>query len=186
MLVSVGISGTSGGFRKFCRGEIDISDASRPINVREMADCRAAGIEYLELPVAFDAITLVVHPRNEFLRSITMAELRRLWEPAAEGRILRWNQINPAWPDEPVKLFSPGSDSGTFDYFSEAVVGTARASRRDVTTSGTTKLSCAGDSVCRTRSVISASRITSKTPAGSRRWRLLKANDRQWHRRSRP
>jgi phosphate transport system substrate-binding protein len=129
--VTVGISGTGGGFRKFCRGETDISNASRPILTNEMEECRSAGIEYLELPVAFDALTVVVNPKNHFLTSVTVDELKRLWEPAAQGTILRWNQINPAWPDVPVKLFGPGGDSGTFDYFTEAIVGTAKASRKD-------------------------------------------------------
>jgi len=129
--VTVGISGTGGGFRKFCRGETDISDASRPILTKEMEGCRAAGVEYLELPVAFDALTVVVNMKNPFLTSITVDELKRLWEPAAQGKVMRWNQVNPMWPNAPVKLFGPGVDSGTFDYFTEAVVGAAKASRQD-------------------------------------------------------
>jgi phosphate transport system substrate-binding protein len=133
--VTVGISGTGGGFKKFCRGETDISDASRPILDKEMADCKAAGIEYFELPIAFDAITVVINPKNSFIRQLTVAELRKLWEPAAQGKVMRWNQVNPAWPDQPLKLFGPGADSGTFDYFTEAVVGKAKASRGDFTAS---------------------------------------------------
>ncbi len=133
--VTVGISGTGGGFKKFCRGEIDISDASRPILKKEMDDCKAAGIEYVELPVAFDALTVVVNPKNSFLKSITVAELKKMWEPAAQGKIARWNQINPSWPDQPIKLFGPGADSGTFDYFTEAVVGKSKSSRGDFTAS---------------------------------------------------
>ena len=133
--VTVGISGTGGGFKKFCRGETDISDASRPILSAEMAICRASGIEYIELPVAYDAITVVVHHDNDFLKSITVDELKRMWEPTAQGKIMKWNQINPSWPDLPLKLFGPGSDSGTFDYFTEAVVGKAKASRGDYTAS---------------------------------------------------
>jgi phosphate transport system substrate-binding protein len=133
--VTVGISGTGGGFKKFCRGEIDISEASRPILKKEMADCKAAGIEYIELPVAFDALTVVVNPKNSFLNSISVAELKKMWEPGAQGRITRWSQINPAWPDAPLKLFGPGADSGTFDYFTEAVVGKAKSSRGDYTAS---------------------------------------------------
>src|SRR3954453_6094449 len=124
--VTVGISGTGGGFKKFCRGETDVSDASRPILEKEMADCRNAGIEYLELPVAFDAITLVVNPKNAFIKQLTVAELKKIWEPAAQGKVMRWNQVNPAWADAPIKLFGPGADSGTFDYFTEAVVGKAK------------------------------------------------------------
>jgi phosphate transport system substrate-binding protein len=133
--VTVGISGTGGGFKKFCRGETDISNASRPILKKEMEDCKAAGIEYFELPVAFDALTVVVHPKNNFIKQFTVAELKKMWEPAAQGKITRWNQVNPAWPDAPLKLFGAGSDSGTFDYFTEAVVGKAKASRGDYTAS---------------------------------------------------
>ncbi|HKQ29433.1 MAG TPA: PstS family phosphate ABC transporter substrate-binding protein [Burkholderiales bacterium] len=133
--VTVGISGTGGGFKKFCRGETDISDASRPILKKEMEDCKVAGIEYIELPVAFDAITVVIHPRNSFLKQLSVAELKRMWEPAAQGKVTRWNQVNPQWPDQPMKLFGPGADSGTFDYFTEAVVGKSKSSRGDFTAS---------------------------------------------------
>lgn len=133
--VTVGISGTGGGFKKFCRGETDISNASRPILKQEMDACKAAGIEYYELPVAFDALSVVVHPKNAFLKQITVAELKKIWEPAAQGKITRWNQVNPAWPDAPLKLFGAGSDSGTFDYFTEAIVGKAKSSRGDYTAS---------------------------------------------------
>lgn len=133
--VTVGISGTGGGFKKFCRGETDISDASRPILAKEMADCKAAGIKYIELPIAFDALTVVVNPKNTFLKSMTVAELKTMWEPAAQGKITKWNQVNPAWPDAPIKLFGAGADSGTFDYFTEAVVGKAKSSRGDFTAS---------------------------------------------------
>jgi phosphate transport system substrate-binding protein len=133
--VTVGISGTGGGFKKFCRGETDIQDASRPIQAKEMEDCRAAGVEYIELPVAFDALTVVMNPKNTFLKSITVDELKKIWEPAAQGKIMRWNQVNPAWPDAPIKLFGAGSDSGTFDYFTEAITGKSKASRGDFTAS---------------------------------------------------
>ena len=133
--VTVGISGTGGGFKKFCRGETDISNASRPILKAEMADCAKAGIEYFELPVAFDALTVVVNPKNNFIRQLTVAEMKKMWEPAAQGKITRWNQVNPQWPDQPMKLFGPGADSGTFDYFTEAVVGKSKSSRGDFTAS---------------------------------------------------
>jgi phosphate transport system substrate-binding protein len=133
--VTVGISGTGGGFKKFCRGETDISNASRPILKKEMADCKAAGIEYIELPVAFDALTVVVHPKNNFIKQLTVAELKKMWEPGAQGKITRWNQVNPQWPDQAMKLFGPGADSGTFDYFTEAVVGKSKSSRGDFTAS---------------------------------------------------
>jgi phosphate transport system substrate-binding protein len=133
--VTVGISGTGGGFKKFCRGEIDISDASRPILKKEMDDCKAAGIEYFELPVAFDALTVVINPKNSFIKQLTVAEMKKMWEPGAQGKVTRWNQVNPAWPDAPLKLFGPGADSGTFDYFTEAVVGKSKSSRGDFTAS---------------------------------------------------
>jgi phosphate transport system substrate-binding protein len=133
--VTVGISGTGGGFKKFCRGETDISDASRPILKKEMEDCKAAGVEYYELPVAFDALTVVVNPKNSFIKQLTIAEMKKMWEPAAQGKVTRWNQVNPAWPDQPMKLFGPGADSGTFDYFTEAVVGKSKSSRGDFTAS---------------------------------------------------
>ena len=133
--VTVGISGTGGGFKKFCRGETDISNASRPILAKEMDECRKAGIEYYEFPVAFDALTVVVNPKNNFIKQLTVSEMKKMWEPAAQGKVTRWNQVNPAWPDAPMKLFGPGADSGTFDYFTEAVVGKSKSSRGDFTAS---------------------------------------------------
>lgn len=133
--VTVGISGTGGGFKKFCRGEVDIADASRPILIKEMEVCKAAGIKYIELPVAYDAMTVVINPKNKFIKQLTVAELKKMWEPAAQGTVKQWNQINPAWPDQPIKLFGPGADSGTFDYFTEAIVGKAKSSRGDFTAS---------------------------------------------------
>ncbi len=131
--VTVGISGTGGGFKKFCRGETDISNASRPILKKEMEECRKNGVEYIELPVAYDALSVIVHPRNNWVKNncITVEELKKIWEPEAQGKITRWNQVNPEWPDRPLKLAGPGSDSGTFDYFTEAIVGKAKASRGD-------------------------------------------------------
>jgi phosphate transport system substrate-binding protein len=133
--VTVGISGTGGGFKKFCNGETDISNASRPILKREMEACRSKNISYIELPVAFDALTVVVNPRNNWVKQLTVAELKTMWEPAAQGKIKTWNQVNPAWPNRPLKLFGAGTDSGTFDYFTEAIVGKAKSSRGDYTAS---------------------------------------------------
>jgi len=133
--VTVGISGTGGGFKKFCRGETDISDASRPILKSEIEACKAAGIEYMELPVAYDALTVVVNPKNDWIKSMTVAELKTMWEPGAQGKITNWKQVNPAWPDRPLKLFGAGADSGTFDYFTEAINGKSKASRGDFTAS---------------------------------------------------
>jgi phosphate transport system substrate-binding protein len=133
--VTVGISGTGGGFKKFCRGEIDIVDASRPILKNEMDACKAAGIQYVEMPVAFDALTVVVNPKNDWSKTITVQELKKMWEPGAQEKITRWSQVNPAWPDQPLKLYGAGADSGTFDYFTEAIVGKAKSSRGDFTAS---------------------------------------------------
>ncbi|HEX9195551.1 MAG TPA: PstS family phosphate ABC transporter substrate-binding protein [Azonexus sp.] len=133
--VTVGISGTGGGFKKFCRGETDLSNASRPITAKEMEDCKAAGIEYIEMPVAYDALTVVINPKNTFLKQATVEELKKMWEPAAQGKALKWRDVNPAWPDAPMKLFGAGADSGTFEYFTEAIVGKAKSSRGDYTAS---------------------------------------------------
>jgi len=133
--VTVGISGTGGGFKKFCRGETDISDASRPILKQEMEACKGAGIEYIELPVAFDALTVIVNPKNDWSPSMTVAELKKIWEPAAQGKITNWNQVRANWPNAPLKLFGAGADSGTFDYFTEAITGKAKSSRGDFTAS---------------------------------------------------
>ncbi len=133
--VTVGISGTGGGFKKFCRGDIDIANASRPILKPEMAECRKAGITYLEMPIAYDALTVVVNPKNTWVKSISVAELKKMWEPAAQGKITHWNQVNASWPNAPIKLYGAGADSGTFDYFTEAITGKSKASRGDFTAS---------------------------------------------------
>ena len=133
--VTVGISGTGGGFKKFCRGETDISDASRAIKESEMADCKTAGIEFIELPVAYDALTVVIHPSNTWASTMTVADLKKIWEPTAQGVVVKWNQVRPSFPDKPIKLYGPGSDSGTFDYFTDAINGKEKASRGDFTAS---------------------------------------------------
>jgi len=132
--VTVGISGTGGGFKKFCRGETDVSDASRPIKSSEMKACAEAGIKYIELPVAFDALTVVVNPKNP-LDTVSVEDLKKMWEPAAQGAITNWKQVNAAFPEHDLKLYGPGTDSGTFEYFTEAVVGKAKESRGDYTAS---------------------------------------------------
>ncbi|MEG3857815.1 PstS family phosphate ABC transporter substrate-binding protein [Microcoleus sp. herbarium12] len=133
--ITVEFSGTGGGFKKFCAGETDISNASRPISPGEMEACNKAGIRYYELPIAFDALTVVVNSKNNWIKDITVEELKKIWEPAAQGKITRWNQIRPNWPNRPLTLYGAGKDSGTFDYFTEATVGTAKASRTDYTAS---------------------------------------------------
>jgi len=132
--VTVGISGTGGGFKQFCRGETDIQNASRPITANEMKDCKAAGVQYIELPVAFDALTVVVNKDNP-LKEISIDDLKKMWEPGAQGKIMRWKDANPAFPDAPLVLFGAGADSGTFDYFTEAVTGKSKSSRGDFTAS---------------------------------------------------
>jgi phosphate transport system substrate-binding protein len=133
--VTVGISGTGGGFQKFCRGETDISDASRPISASEIEACSKAGIEYIELPIAYDGLAIVVNPKNTWASTITVAELKKLWAPEAQGKIMRWSQVRTGWPDREIHLFGAGVDSGTYDYFTEATVGKAKSSRGDYTNS---------------------------------------------------
>ena len=132
---TVGISGTGGGFQKFCRGETDISNASRPIRPAEIEACRKAGVEYIEVPVAYDGLTIVVNPKNSWAATITVAELKTLWSPEAQGKVTRWNQVRPSWPNREIRLFGAGVDSGTYDYFTEATVGKEGASRGDFTSS---------------------------------------------------
>ena len=133
--VTVGVSGTGGGFKKFVRGETDVQNASRPILEKEMADAKAAGIGYVELPVAFDALTVVVNPANNWVDHLTVEELKKMWEPAAQGKSLKWSDVRRGWPATEIKLYGPGADSGTFDYFTEAVNGKSKASRGDYTAS---------------------------------------------------
>lgn len=133
--VTVGIAGTGGGFKRFCRGETDISNASRPITAAEIAACKAAGVNFIELPIAYDALTVVVNPKATWVDQITVAELNKMWGPAAQGVVTKWNQVNPKWPNQPFKLYGPGTDSGTFDYFTEAVNGKQKSSRGDFTAS---------------------------------------------------
>jgi phosphate transport system substrate-binding protein len=128
---SVGISGTGGGFKKFCAGETDIQDASRPISVSEREECAKNNIEFIELPVAFDGLAVVVNPRNTFATCLTKAELKKIWEPEAQGTITNWSQVRDGFPNRPLKLFGAGTDSGTFDYFTDAINGKEKASRGD-------------------------------------------------------
>ncbi len=129
--VSVGTSGTGGGFEVFCQGRTDISNASRPIKDEEKAICEQNGVEYTELQVATDALTVVVSKDNDFVTCLTTDELKKMWEPAAEGKVTAWNQINPQLPNQPLELFGPGTDSGTFDYFTDVINGEEGASRTD-------------------------------------------------------
>ena len=133
--VTVGISGTGGGFKKFCNGETDISNASRPIKPTEVELCKKNSIEYIELPVAYDGIALMINPKNNWVSHMTVKELKKIWEPGAQGKIKKWNQIRTAWPDKEIHLFGAGVDSGTYDYFTEAIVGKEHSSRGDFTSS---------------------------------------------------
>jgi phosphate transport system substrate-binding protein len=133
--VTIGISGTGGGFKKFGGGETDISDASRPIKQKEIDICKENGISYVDLTVAYDGLAVLVNPDNDWVDHFTTEELKKLWEPDAQGKIMKWNQIRPEWPDEEVHLFGPGVASGTYDYFTEAVVGESGSSRGDFTAS---------------------------------------------------
>ncbi|SHI35968.1 phosphate ABC transporter substrate-binding protein, PhoT family (TC 3.A.1.7.1) [Arenibacter nanhaiticus] len=133
--VTIGVSGTGGGFQKFSRGETNISNASRPIKDKEIAICKENNINYLELEVAYDGLAVLVNPENTWVDSFTIEELKKIWEPAAQGTIMKWNQIRPEWPDEEIHLYGPGVASGTYDYFTEAVVGKSGSSRGDFTAS---------------------------------------------------
>jgi len=133
--VTVGISGTGGGFKKFGMGETDISDASRPIKPSEVQLCQQHGIQYVEVPVAYDGLAVVVNPQNTWANSMTVAELKKLWSPEAQGKITQWSDIRPGWPPEEIHLFGPGVDSGTYDYLTAAIVGTEHSSRGDFTSS---------------------------------------------------
>lgn len=131
--VTVGVSGTGGGFKKFLNNETDINDASRPIKQSEIEKARAAGIEFIELPIAFDGLSVVVNPQNDWVDHLTVDELRMIWQP--ESTVENWSDVRPAWPDEEIRLYGPGTDSGTFDYFTETINGESQASRADFTAS---------------------------------------------------
>ena len=133
--VTVGVSGTGGGMKKFVRGEIDVVNASRPIKPDEAQQAKQGGIEFIELPIAYDALTVVINPQNDWARTLTVAQLKKIWSPDAQGRVMSWRDVDPSFPDVPLKLYGPGTDSGTFEYFTEAVVGKAKSSRSDYTAS---------------------------------------------------
>jgi phosphate transport system substrate-binding protein len=133
--VTVGISGTGGGFKKFCAGETDVADASRPIKPSEVELCQKNAVEYVELPVAFDGLTIIINPKNTWAETMTVADLKKIWEPGAQGKVMKWSDVRSEWPDKPIRLYGPGVDSGTYDYFTEAVVGKEHSSRGDYTSS---------------------------------------------------
>jgi len=133
--VTVGVSGTGGGFKKFARGETDISNASRPIKEPEIKACAENNIGFIEIPVAYDGLAVVINPANEFVDYLTVEELKKMWEPAAQNKIKSWKQVRATFPDVPLSLYGAGTSSGTYDYFTEAIVGTAKASRGDYTAS---------------------------------------------------
>ena len=133
--ITVGVSGTGGGFKKFSRGETDISNASRPIKESEIKACKDNGIGFIEIPVAYDGLAVVVSTSNDFVEYLTIEELKKMWEPAAQEKVNSWKQIRNSFPDVPLRLYGAGTSSGTYDYFTEAVVGTAKSSRGDYTAS---------------------------------------------------
>ncbi|MEX0852356.1 MAG: PstS family phosphate ABC transporter substrate-binding protein [Bauldia sp.] len=133
--VTVGIAGTGGGFKKFCRGETDISDASRPIKSSEVEDCKKNGIEFIELPVALDALAVMVNPKNDWVDALTVDELKTMWVPEAQGTVTNWSQIRASFPAKPLVLYGAGVDSGTYDYFTAAITGKEHSSRGDFTAS---------------------------------------------------
>lgn len=133
--ITIGVSGTGGGFQKFGRGEINVANASRIIKEEEKAVAAANNIDLVELKIAFDGLAVVINPANDWVQSFTVEELKKIWEPGAQGEIMKWNQINPQWPDEEIHLYGPGVASGTFDYFTEVIVGKSGASRGDFTAS---------------------------------------------------
>lgn len=133
--VTVGVSGTGGGFKKFARGEIDIANASRPIKKEEAEAVRASGHDFIEIPVAYDGLAVVVSPQNDFVDHLTVEELKKIWEPAAQGKIKSWAQVRDGFPDVPLRLYGAGTSSGTYDYFTEAITGKSKSSRGDYTAS---------------------------------------------------
>ena len=133
--ITVGVSGTGGGFKKFLRGETDISNASRPISPSELAESKKNGIEFIEIPVCYDGIAVVIHPKNTFVDDLTVAELHKMWGADSQGEITRWSQVRAGWPDAPLKLYGAGTSSGTFDFFTEAINGRAKSARGDYTAS---------------------------------------------------
>lgn len=133
--VAVGVSGTIGGFRKFCAGQTDISGASRPITTTEAELCQKNGVEYIEVPVAYDGLSVLVNPKNNWARDISVSELKKIWEPGAQGTVTRWSQVRAGWPEKELHLYGAGVDSGTYDYFTEAIVGQQHSSRSDYTSS---------------------------------------------------
>lgn len=133
--VTIGVSGTGGGFKKFCSGEISVAGASRPIKPTEVKMCADSRTEYIELPVAYDGLSVVVNPDNDWVDHITVQELKTLWEPAAQNEVTKWSQVRAGWPDKAIRLFGPGVDSGTYDYFTKAIVGVEHKSRGDFTSS---------------------------------------------------
>jgi len=133
--MTVGVSGTGGGFSKFCRGDTDISGASRPIRPGEREKCKNNDIQYYEIPVAMDAMAVMVNPDNDFVDYLTVKELKKIWEPEAEGEITRWSQVRDEWPNREMVLYGPGTDSGTYDYFTAAIIGEGQSSRGDFTPS---------------------------------------------------
>lgn len=135
VLVTVGVSGTGGGMKKFCRGQIDLANASRVISPEEKKKCESQGIRFYEIPVAYDALTVMVHPSNTWVNELSLEELHRIWASDSQNKIRKWSQVRSGWPEQDLHLYGPGTDSGTFDYFTEVVNGKAKSSRGDYSAS---------------------------------------------------
>ena len=133
--ITVGVSGTGGGFKKFLAGEVDIVNASRPIKASELEFAQMSDITFVELPIAYDALSIVVNKKNTWVDHLTVAELRKIWSPESQGKVTKWSDVRAGWPDKPLRLFGPGTDSGTFDYFTEVINGKEDSSRGDYTSS---------------------------------------------------
>lgn len=142
--IAVEFTGTTAGFRKLCAGEVHMIGASRPINAEELAACGANEVRFIEIPIAQDAVSVVVNGANDWAKSITVTELKAIWEPEAENRVTKWSDVRDGWPDEPLVLFGRGQDSGTYDFFTSRIVGTTRASRTDYTASEDEEFLAAG------------------------------------------
>ena len=183
VIVEVELSGTGGGFRRFCAGESDLQNASRPINDDEIAACAAAGVEYEVFPLGFDGITVTVNPKNTWAHCLTVAQLKALWEP--DGTVHTWKELDPSWPDLEVELYGPGPDSGTFDYFTEVIVGEPGPPAPTISRARTTSISSRGSPRRRTHSAISATPTSPRTPAACARWPSMPATVAWRHRRRR-
>ncbi len=131
--IAIDAAGTGKGIDRFCRGKLDIANASRPINDKELAICKTNGIDFLELPIAYDAVSVVIHPNNNWAATLKLADLKKIWEPAAKGKVMSWKDVRPNFPDTPLRVFAIAANSGTYDYFTKVINGKAKLARNDLT-----------------------------------------------------